>query len=60
MLKPNLIPCIYKGITHDNKLSVFYMKEDHQNEVVENVMLVGMPQFTKKDMELEYYEEKVN
>ena len=43
LLKPNLIPCIFKGITHDNKLSVFYMKEDHQNEVVENVMLVGMP-----------------
>ena len=61
-MKPNLIPCIFKGHTNTQelKLTVFYMEEDHHNEHPDNVLIVGMPKYTETGMQLEYYEEKSN
>ena len=54
------MPCVYKGPTQDDQISVYYMNTDHNDEIVKHVKRVGMPQYTKKGMELEYFEEKDN
>ena len=46
LVKPNLVPGIFMGVTKDKKITVFYMQEEH-DELSENILLVGRPQFTK-------------